>query len=774
MSDDDKDGKQAAEISKVSASNQRRGHRAYVTRTLTKVDELLTDYAETQKSRLLSYRKSLEEKCYILDELNERVLLGLTEEEIEAEIIKSGDIKDDIQERLFRIDEQLDVKPETSMSASPLVCSQPPDNRSNARLPKLTLPNFSGNPIEYQSFWDSFCASVHNDPKLDNVVKFNYLKSVLRNPALSSISGLSLTSENYLEAVDILQKRYGNKQLLITSHMDKLLSIPSVTSLHDVGKLRNVYDEIEIHARNLKSLEVDTRQYGPALISIVMAKLPAQIKLVITRALSLNEKWDIEELLRVLKGEIESREMCYFMSSTTPCPKKDNSRHDNTIGKSVDEFTAASLVTDTKKSFPCVFCKRDNHSASRCTVITDTKARKSILRNKGRCFLCLRSSHVARECKSNYRCVKCNSRHHVSICEPRPLRQQEQEPPQRNTNLEERYTSTTVSTSKSGTTFLQTAKAKITDARNFATRDVRVLFDGCSQKSFVTKEVVDGLNLPVIRTEKMIVKGFGCTEEVMRKMDVICLRIWDSSKSQFRDIEVYVVPFICSPICNQEIDLAKATYEHLISLPLADSTDGKNELEISVLIGADYYWRFVSGEVIKSEQSELSEEEPVAIDTILGWVLSGSMKGTKSPYSVNVVTQHVLLNVDQPPEDERLFQLVNKFWKLESIGIENGENFKKDDVILQNFRNTTKFDGSNYHVRLPWKPTFSEIHDNYALSRARLRVLLARLRKDPHLLEEYDRIIKNQVAEGIVENVDEGDWGEPGKVYYIPHREVIK
>ena len=119
-------------------------------------------------------------------------------------------------------------------------------------------------------------------------MKFNYLKTALRGQALSAISGLSLTAENYKQAIDILKKRYGNKQL--SSHMDKLLSISPVTSLNDIGKIRNVYDEIEVHVRNLNSLKIDTKQYGPVLVSVVMSKVPEEIKLVISRAMPENNE----------------------------------------------------------------------------------------------------------------------------------------------------------------------------------------------------------------------------------------------------------------------------------------------------------------------------------------------------------------------------------------------------------------------------------------------------------------------------------------------------
>ena len=46
-------------------------------------------------------------------------------------------------------------------------------------LPKLALPTFSGNILEWQTFWDSYESAVHENPVLTNVQKFNYLKAQL-------------------------------------------------------------------------------------------------------------------------------------------------------------------------------------------------------------------------------------------------------------------------------------------------------------------------------------------------------------------------------------------------------------------------------------------------------------------------------------------------------------------------------------------------------------------------------------------------------------------
>ena len=55
---------------------------------------------------------------------------------------------------------------------SPIVNSM---QHSISRLPKLSLPTFSGDSIQWQTFWDSFDATVHSNAGLSGVQKFNYL-----------------------------------------------------------------------------------------------------------------------------------------------------------------------------------------------------------------------------------------------------------------------------------------------------------------------------------------------------------------------------------------------------------------------------------------------------------------------------------------------------------------------------------------------------------------------------------------------------------------------
>ena len=94
---------------------------------------------------------------------------------------------------------------------------------SKSRLPKITLAKFRGDVTQFRSFWDSFESTVHANTELTKIDKFNYLVSLLEGSASRAIAGLPITEENYDAAVDIINKRFGKPQQLISAHMDELL-----------------------------------------------------------------------------------------------------------------------------------------------------------------------------------------------------------------------------------------------------------------------------------------------------------------------------------------------------------------------------------------------------------------------------------------------------------------------------------------------------------------------------------------------------------------------
>ena len=58
---------------------------------------------------------------------------------------------------------------------------------------------------------------MHSNTAIHDVDKFNYLKGLLEGPALSAITGLTLTDSNYEVTVGVLKQRFRNKQLVLVN-----------------------------------------------------------------------------------------------------------------------------------------------------------------------------------------------------------------------------------------------------------------------------------------------------------------------------------------------------------------------------------------------------------------------------------------------------------------------------------------------------------------------------------------------------------------------------
>ena len=99
-------------------------------------------------------------------------------------------------------------------------------SQPKAKLPKLALPKFRGEVTQWQNFWDSFNSAIHVNQQLSLIDKFNHLHSLLEGQAARAIQGLTRTEANYNSAIEILQKRFGKPQNIISKHMDEMLKIP--------------------------------------------------------------------------------------------------------------------------------------------------------------------------------------------------------------------------------------------------------------------------------------------------------------------------------------------------------------------------------------------------------------------------------------------------------------------------------------------------------------------------------------------------------------------
>ena len=186
---------------------------------------------------------------------------------------------------------------------------------TKSRLPKIVLAKFKGEVTQFRSFWDRFESTVHLNPVLTKIDKFNYLTSLLEGSASRAIAGLPITEKNYDAAVDFICKHFGKPQQLISAHMDELLKISACPS-DKPHHLRYFYDKLSVNIRALEALGVKADQYGTLLIPIIMAKLPPEIRVHVARNTT-QDVWNIESILNVIQSEIEAMEISNKVKAMT-------------------------------------------------------------------------------------------------------------------------------------------------------------------------------------------------------------------------------------------------------------------------------------------------------------------------------------------------------------------------------------------------------------------------------------------------------------------------
>ena len=91
-----------------------------------------------------------------------------------------------------------------------------------------------------------------------------------------------------------------------------------------------------------------------------------------------------------------------------------------------------------------------------------------------------------------------------------------------------------------------------------------------------------------------------------------------------------------------------AKYPYLADIP----RDTQTPSQISILIGADQPHLHLYTDVLKRNPNE-----PVALQTTLGWIIMGENKGSSNQFSANKMSINPNIN-----------NIVKRFWDLESFG----------------------------------------------------------------------------------------------------------
>ena len=175
-----------------------------------------------------------------------------------------------------------------------------------------------------------------------------------------------------------------------------------------------------------------------------------------------------------------------------------------------------------------------------------------------------------------------------------------------------------------------------------------------------------------------------------------------------------------------------------------------DEYPIDIILGDSTFCKIKTEDVYKGKPGE-----PIVEGTTFGWVIHGG--------DCSISDQ--CMYVREVNDYERLYS-------LDVLGVEDrGENDQLD--VMTDFKeNITRREDGRYEVGVPWIPGSTLTSSNEQASRRRLQNVTKRITQHVKLKEEYEKIVKDQLSDGIIERAPEQPTGD--RVFYMPHKPVVR
>lgn len=723
----------------------RAGARGWAKRASRSLIAVLAEAGEAGAATITSEQKvrnamnDLEQRIGALDAAQEKVdsLVNMDEEALEAEIEESGTLRDLLCAPLVPASIWIGERGNNHISLSSTASSSA---SVEAKLPKLDLPEYGGDPKEWTSFWEQY-ESVIDSKEMPDVTKFTYLRSVLKGEARAAIHGLSLSSANYKSAVELLKERFGREEKIIYMHIQELLNVQAPHQ-PDPTAMWGFYDFLQSHIRSLAALEISEAQYGVLLTPIIVSRLTPSLRKNWARVGEKKER-DLTFLLDFLKKEVQMLDRSSTYSDSSEARP----------------YTTSALQSSTT-SLLCPLCGKGGHSLAKCYKLNNCPAkdrRKKLLQEHVRaCFRCLScdDGHIFTTCTG--KCEICGGKHHKLLCTGPSHRLPSAGQPAHISEASAPYPPSVLSavteSSLSRSVLLQTFRVPVSGQHGKF--EAVVLLDTGSDRSFITESLVKRIQPKWVGAEQLSYTSFGsggASEPQVRSMFQVNL--------PGVMLNVTEVPVICAtlqrPPVPQEI-LQSFTGK------LADVSPGSST-EVDILIGLDHYWTLMNGRAVRLSDSLIAQESR------FGWILSGSVpnQGHKRDSALLVNSS---LHVSSSLTDTE----VRRFWDLDSIGI--SDKVPEQDATLAKFEQSVQFQDGRYTVKLPWKDECPQLLNNEVAALKRLDGLDRKLDRTPMLKERYHNALVEMEQSGFIEEVfsDPDDVQSQGSVFYLPHRPVVK
>ena len=607
---------------------------------------------------------------------------------------------------------------------------------SGVKLPKIDVPTFDGNILNWGMFWEQFRATIHSRDHLSDADKLAYLQHALRDgTAKTAIEGLSQSAGSYNEAIECLQKRYDRPRLIHQAHVRAIIDAAPLNDGHG-RELRRLHDVANQHLRALKAMDYDPS--GPFITSLLELKLDQSTMFEWQRH-SQNSR-DVphyQQLLEFLDLRAQASE---FLPKTIRGGKPQQ--------KTIYVANAGEL---------CVACGTGKHPLYTCGTFRsmDHERKWLLLKEHGYCLNCLKPGHFLRQCPSDQHCRKCQKPHHTWL----HIENDASASKTKGSKTPDKAVTSHASHLEScpQQVLLMTCRVKIV-APNGCTTHARALLDSASSTSFITERLAQHLSLRRTRNS-MTISGIGGIEARSVARGMVSFKITNSEgTSTVIPVEAIVMQRITTDLPMQPIHCDHG-WKHLKGLRLADPDFGKPG-RIDLLLGADVF-----GKSICHGRRYGPPGTPTALSTKFGWVITGSVRTKCLSSKVSTYCASALSRDD----------LLKRFWEVEGCNFPNPTYSTEERNVLEHFKkNHSRDETGRFVVPLPRRPNVTPLGESRSIAFKRFRAVERSLESSGRS-RDFASAVWEYFDLDHAEPVPALDMAKPPEeIYYMPMHTVVK
>ena len=664
-------------------------------------------------------------------------------------------------------------------------------NDCKLKLPDLKIDSFNGegtSNMEYHSFITSFNNIVGLRPNLSDSTKFTYLKTYVKGYASKIIQHLQTTDDNYVVALQLLEKEFLNKEALISDLFNKLIELKPESD-KDFIKTKIFINDIKCVLSDLKNYGCDlvTDESSKSFIShLVFSRLPFAFRQELVRRInnnypSIEDMYDnYVEVVKTLNLKFANKS---FERTHVPSkPDKDRYAHksrddsnnrphfpQHSINASSNSYSNNNSKPEFKKN--CKFCNCTSHNMFNCKKFTSHDARLRRCRELNLCENCTSLKHNKSNCKTSldFGCYLCKSKSHISALCP--------------TFVNKTVSNFCVNSSRlGGINILPTLNINLSIGNNETT--VRCLVDTGSQRSYISGSVADRLKYNSQNKTEFMVNTF--LDKSFRTFSETSLSL------SYGNEDPIIVPFLVDKKFDLSFSvdgLAAAHYNIARQYNLSEKLEDDHVLVEGVL-GTDIIQHLGKMEIVpclggialkfSNGIVPIGNVDNFLFNKQLAYKynnppIHGDGSDNVNATIVNFIVEPVKTGFDPigcAIMDSSVDDRLDNLFKVESLGISEVSCDYDHDKITK-FADNISFNGDNYSVNLPWHDHLLEnVPNNFSICKSVLNKVVSGL-KEKNLYDQYDQVFKDQLENDIIEPVslDSIDFD---KYTFIPHRAVIK